>query len=95
MNDDEQEQYHLALRTQLAERRALWFILQEIVGKSALSAADPHEVFRDLSETIINRLDLKDDDAIAKNLGLPLATVKEAVARFFSELADRHERGKL
>ncbi len=92
---EEADQYALALRTQLAERRALWTILQELIGRYAESFDDPDAALRNLSERIIFRLERKDDDALAKGLELPLATVKVAVGRFFSELAGRLSAGEL
>jgi hypothetical protein len=83
----EESDYARALRTIFAERRALWAILQEFVGRYAVTVDDPTEVLGNMSERIMFRLDLKDADANEKGLGIMLATVKDAVDRFFSELS--------
>ena len=93
--DYDPEEYTHAFRVQLAERRALWAILQEFVGRYASSFENPKEAIENLSERVMTRLDRKDDDAMAKGLELPLATVKDSVDRFFSELASRHQAGEL
>ena len=49
-------------------------------------------MFRGLSEIIIGRLYLMDYDAVEKGLELPLAAVKDAVARFFSESQNGRRR---
>jgi hypothetical protein len=95
MDKQELEKYELALRTQLAERRALWLILQEIVGRYASSFDDPNDALKTLSERVTFRMDRKEADAIAKGLELPLATVKGAVDRFFAELLERLEKEEL
>lgn len=95
MTEEELERYQVALRTQLAERRALWFILQEVVSLYANATDDPDSALKYLSERTILRLDRKGDDATAKGLDLPLATVRESVDRFFVELSKRLQLGDL
>ena len=68
MGGDETEKYERALRTQLADRHALWFILQEVVSLYATATDDPDSALQYLSERTILRLDRKDDDATAKGL---------------------------
>jgi len=95
MEKKDEKEYELALRTQLAERRALWEILQEIIGRYASISGDPGSVIENMNSRIIFRLDQKDSDATKKGLELPLATVKASVDRFFSELSLRLEQGSL
>jgi len=95
MDEADLEKYTLALRTQLAERRALWDILQEFIGQYALAFDDPTAAIKNLSERVAFRLDQKEADAKAKGLELPLATEKTAVDRFFSDLTARAERREL
>lgn len=95
MNDEELERYALALRTQLAERRALWEILQEFVGRYASTFDDPATALENMSTRVTARLERKEPDALAKGLELPLATVQTAVDRFFGELSTRLEAGEL
>ena len=89
MDDDAAARYGHALRTQLAERRAIWEIQQELIGLYALNFDDPTEPLREMAERISRRLDQKEGDANAKGLDLPLAYVKSATDRFFSEMTER------
>jgi len=95
MTDEERVAYEHALRVQLAERRALWAILQEMVGRYALTFDEPAEALENIASRVIARLSRKDEDALAKGLELNLAYVKDAVDRFFGEMAERREKGDL
>jgi hypothetical protein len=95
MDEEDLDKYVLALRTQLAERRALWEILQEFVGRYANTFDDPRDALENMSARVTVRLERKETDARAKGLELPLATVKTSVDRFFSELASRQAAGEL
>jgi hypothetical protein len=95
MTEEELEQYMKALRMQLAERRALWEILQELIGRYASSSEEPKAALENMSSRVTVRLQRKESDAQAKGLEVPLATVLVAVDRFFSELTIRLEAGEL
>jgi len=95
MNEEELEKYKLALRTQLAERHALWEILQELIGRYASSFERPKDPLENMAARVSARLVRKEQDARDKGLELPLATVQISVDRFFSELATRLEAGEL
>ena len=95
MTEDELERYELALRTQLAERRALWEILQELIGRYASDWDDPSAALENMSTRVTFRLDQKETDAKAKWLDLQLGFVKTSVDRFFAELATREAAGEL
>jgi hypothetical protein len=95
MTEEEFERYKIALRMQLAERRALWEILQEFVGRYASSFDEPKMALENMSSRVTARLERKEADAKAKGLEEPLATVQVAVDRFFSELTTRLEAGEL
>ncbi len=92
---DDEELYKLALRTQLAERRALWEILQELIGRYANTFDEPKVALEDMVSRVTARLERKEADAKNKGLEVPLATVQVAVDRFFSELTTRLEVGEL
>jgi hypothetical protein len=95
MTEDQLEEYKLALRTQLAERRALWEILQDFIGRYASAFDDPSVALEDMSSRVTFRLEQKEAAAKAKGLDLQLAFVKTSVDRFFAELATREEAGEL
>jgi hypothetical protein len=94
VTQDDPEYVH-ALRTQLAERRALWEVLQEFIGIYANSTDDPSAALQEMHDRVTLRLDRKEADAKQKNLELSLAYVKGSVDRFFSELSKRTEEGEL
>jgi hypothetical protein len=54
-----------------------------------MASEEPEKTLENLAERTIFRLDLKTDDAEAKGLQLPLATVRQSVDRFFAELSKR------
>jgi hypothetical protein len=95
MNDEELEKYKLALRTQNAERHALWEILQELVGRYASTFDQPGEALENMSARVSARLSQRESDAQLRGLELPLATVQTSVDRFFSGLTKRLEAGEL
>lgn len=95
MTEEESERYQLALRTQLAERRALWEILQELIGRYAQTFDKPEDALGNMAERVTGRLQRKEADAKNRGLELPLATVQSAVDRFFSELSSRQAADEL
>ena len=95
MTEEELEQYKNALRMQLAERRALWEILQELIGRYASSFEQPNTALENMASRVTVRLQRTEPDAKTKGLEVPLAAVQVAVDRFFSELATRLEAGEL
>jgi molybdopterin converting factor small subunit len=95
VTEEELEAYLLALRTQLAERHALWEILQELIGRYASSFENPKEPLENMSARVSARLARREPRAKAKDLEVPLATVQVAVDRFFSELTTRLGAGEL
>lgn len=68
---------------------ARWRLDASAAGRYAMASEEPEKTLENLAERTIFRLDLKTDDAEAKGLQLPLATVRQSVDRFFAELSKR------
>ncbi len=95
MNEEDLVAYGRVLRRQNADRRALWAILQELVGRYAKATDEPKTILDNFAECVAWRLEQKDEGAAEQGLELVLADTKASADRFFSELSRWNARGDL
>jgi hypothetical protein len=85
MDESDLEKYAHALRETLAERRAMWSVLVDLLAdRFRDDFGDRH--LSEMHSRIIAQLDEKSDDAERKNLTANLERIKSATDRLFSDV---------